>query len=211
MDQDRNMYFIEVNARIQVEHPVTEMVTGIDLVKAQIRIAAGERLEDIIRRPVQFRGHAIECRINAEHPKTSAPSPWPHQRLQSAGRHWRARRQHPQNRPRQWPFTHTTPLDQPRRSSIRCPRGPGTSRPVACADKRGALFGACGPEVEAREHRRVQRKPEDAPARDRRSAELHGANKPLPVGHLRPEIDPAHGLGWDVEPRGPCARRESDA
>jgi acetyl-CoA carboxylase biotin carboxylase subunit len=75
MDQDRNMYFIEVNARIQVEHPVTELVTGIDLVKAQIRIAAGERLEDIITRPVQFRGHAIECRINAEHPKTFAPSP----------------------------------------------------------------------------------------------------------------------------------------
>jgi acetyl-CoA carboxylase biotin carboxylase subunit len=75
MDQHRNMYFIEVNARIQVEHPVTELVTGIDLVKAQIRIAAGERLEKIITRPVQFRGHAIECRINAEHPKTFAPSP----------------------------------------------------------------------------------------------------------------------------------------
>jgi acetyl-CoA carboxylase, biotin carboxylase subunit len=75
MDQNRNMYFIEVNARIQVEHPVTEMVTGIDLVKAQIRIAAGERLEDIITGPVNFSGHAIECRINAEHPKTFAPSP----------------------------------------------------------------------------------------------------------------------------------------
>jgi acetyl-CoA carboxylase biotin carboxylase subunit len=75
MDQHRNLYFIEVNARIQVEHPVTEMVTGIDLVKAQIRIAAGERLENIITGPVKFNGHAIECRINAEHPKTFAPSP----------------------------------------------------------------------------------------------------------------------------------------
>jgi acetyl-CoA carboxylase biotin carboxylase subunit len=75
MDQHRNMYFIEVNARIQVEHPVTEMVTGIDLVKAQIRIAAGERLENIMNGPVQIHGHAIECRINAEHPKTFAPSP----------------------------------------------------------------------------------------------------------------------------------------
>jgi acetyl-CoA carboxylase biotin carboxylase subunit len=75
MDRNRNLYFIEVNARIQVEHPVTEMVTGIDLVRAQIRIAAGERLEDIITRPIHFSGHAIECRINAEHPKTFAPSP----------------------------------------------------------------------------------------------------------------------------------------
>jgi acetyl-CoA carboxylase biotin carboxylase subunit len=75
MDQDRNLYFIEVNARIQVEHPVTEMVTGIDLVKAQIRIAAGERLGDIITSPVKLTGHAMECRINAEHPKTFAPSP----------------------------------------------------------------------------------------------------------------------------------------
>jgi acetyl-CoA carboxylase biotin carboxylase subunit len=75
MDWNSNLYFIEVNARIQVEHPVTEMVTGIDLVKAQIRIAAGERLDSIITGPVKFNGHAIECRINAEHPKTFAPSP----------------------------------------------------------------------------------------------------------------------------------------
>jgi acetyl-CoA carboxylase biotin carboxylase subunit len=75
MDQDKNLYFIEVNARIQVEHPVTEMVTGIDLVKAQIRIASGERLDQILRGPVTVRGHAIECRINAEHPETFAPSP----------------------------------------------------------------------------------------------------------------------------------------
>jgi acetyl-CoA carboxylase biotin carboxylase subunit len=75
MDRDGEMYFIEVNARIQVEHPVTEMVTGIDLVKAQIRIAAGERLDSILSGPVQFNGHAIECRINAEHPTTFAPSP----------------------------------------------------------------------------------------------------------------------------------------
>jgi acetyl-CoA carboxylase biotin carboxylase subunit len=75
MDEKGDLYFIEVNARIQVEHPVTEAVTGIDLVKSQIRIAAGERLEEILPGPVQFRGHAIECRINAEHPETFAPSP----------------------------------------------------------------------------------------------------------------------------------------
>jgi acetyl-CoA carboxylase biotin carboxylase subunit len=75
MDQDKNLYFIEVNARIQVEHPVTEMVTGIDLVKAQIRIASGERLDQILSGPITVRGHAIECRINAEHPETFAPSP----------------------------------------------------------------------------------------------------------------------------------------
>lgn len=75
MDENQNLYFIEVNARIQVEHPVTEFVTGLDLVKAQIRIASGERLSDIVPHPVQLRGHAIECRINAEHPVTFAPSP----------------------------------------------------------------------------------------------------------------------------------------
>jgi acetyl-CoA carboxylase biotin carboxylase subunit len=75
MDADRNLYFIEVNARIQVEHPVTELVTGIDLVKAQILIAAGERLDSIITSRVVLSGHAIECRINAEHPRTFAPSP----------------------------------------------------------------------------------------------------------------------------------------
>jgi acetyl-CoA carboxylase, biotin carboxylase subunit len=75
MDDGGNLHFIEVNARIQVEHPVTEMVTGVDLVAAQIRIAAGERLSDILPRPVELRGHAIECRVNAEHPETFAPSP----------------------------------------------------------------------------------------------------------------------------------------
>jgi acetyl-CoA carboxylase biotin carboxylase subunit len=75
MDADGKLHFIEVNARIQVEHPVTETVTGIDLVKGQIRIAAGERLSDILRGPVELRGHALECRINAEHPDTLTPSP----------------------------------------------------------------------------------------------------------------------------------------
>ena len=73
MDEDGSMYFIEMNARIQVEHPVTELVTGVDLIKSQIRIAAGERLEEAVG-PVEFRGHSIECRINAEDPETFVPS-----------------------------------------------------------------------------------------------------------------------------------------
>jgi acetyl-CoA carboxylase biotin carboxylase subunit len=75
MDESGSLYFIEVNARIQVEHPVTEMVTGIDLVKSQILVAAGETLPAILGGPVQFQGHAIECRINAENPETFTPSP----------------------------------------------------------------------------------------------------------------------------------------
>jgi acetyl-CoA carboxylase biotin carboxylase subunit len=75
MDEGGQLYFMEVNARIQVEHPVTEFVTGIDLVKSQIRIACGEPLEEVIELPVELRGHAIECRINAEHPVTFTPSP----------------------------------------------------------------------------------------------------------------------------------------
>src|SRR5690348_6212310 len=74
MDEDGSLYFIEMNTRIQVEHPVTEMVTSVDLVKAQIRIAAGERLSDITTAPVEMRGHSIECRINAEHPEKFTPS-----------------------------------------------------------------------------------------------------------------------------------------
>src|ERR1700732_5037081 len=74
MGEDGKLYFIEMNTRIQVEHSVTEMVTGIDLVKAQLRIAAGEKLSSIITRPVEIRGHAIECRINAEHPEKFTPS-----------------------------------------------------------------------------------------------------------------------------------------
>jgi acetyl-CoA carboxylase biotin carboxylase subunit len=74
MDEDGKIYFIEMNTRIQVEHCVTEMVTGIDLVKAQLRIAAGEKLSAIVTEPVTIRGHAIECRINAEHPEKFTPS-----------------------------------------------------------------------------------------------------------------------------------------
>ena len=67
-------YFIEMNTRVQVEHPVTEMITGIDIVQAQIRVAAGQKLP-FKQRDIQFRGHAIECRINAEHPYKFTPSP----------------------------------------------------------------------------------------------------------------------------------------
>src|SRR5438132_421882 len=74
MDEDRTLHFIEMNTRIQVEHPVTEMVTDVDLVKSQILLAAGERLENVLQGPVVHRGHAIECRINAEHPETFIPS-----------------------------------------------------------------------------------------------------------------------------------------
>jgi acetyl-CoA carboxylase biotin carboxylase subunit len=74
MDEDRQLHFIEMNTRIQVEHPITEAITGIDLVKAQLRIAAGERLDAILPKKIQMRGHAIECRINAEHPRKFTPS-----------------------------------------------------------------------------------------------------------------------------------------
>ncbi len=74
-DEDRNnLSFIEMNTRIQVEHPVTEMVTDVDLVKGQIIIAAGGKLQEALHGPIVHRGHAIECRINAEHPEKFTPS-----------------------------------------------------------------------------------------------------------------------------------------
>jgi acetyl-CoA carboxylase biotin carboxylase subunit len=74
MDEDGSIYFIEMNTRIQVEHPVTEMITGVDIVQEQIRVAAGAKLS-IRQKDVEFRGHAIECRINAEDPVRFTPSP----------------------------------------------------------------------------------------------------------------------------------------
>ena len=72
--QDGEFYFIEMNTRVQVEHPVSEMITGVDIVQEQIRVAAGEKLK-YRQRDIEFRGHALECRINAEDPFTFAPSP----------------------------------------------------------------------------------------------------------------------------------------
>ncbi len=72
--EDKHFYFIEMNTRVQVEHPVTEMITGIDIVKEQLRIAAGKQLS-IKQKDVQIKGHAMECRINAEDPKTFIPCP----------------------------------------------------------------------------------------------------------------------------------------
>lgn len=75
VDKDKNFYFMEMNTRIQVEHPITEMRTGIDLVKEQIRIAAGEELK-FKQKEIEFKGHSIECRINAENPnKNFMPCP----------------------------------------------------------------------------------------------------------------------------------------
>lgn len=73
-DQQGNSYFIEMNTRIQVEHPITEMITGVDIVKEQIRVAAGRELS-LRQQDIQFRGHSIECRINAENPVTFTPCP----------------------------------------------------------------------------------------------------------------------------------------
>ncbi len=72
--QDGEFYFIEMNTRVQVEHPVTEMITGVDIIREQILIAAGEKLS-LRQEDVSWRGHAVECRINAEDPKTFLPCP----------------------------------------------------------------------------------------------------------------------------------------
>jgi len=72
--EDNRFYFIEMNTRVQVEHPVTEMVTGIDIIKQQLRIASGEKLS-IVQEDVKISGHSFECRINAEDPKTFVPCP----------------------------------------------------------------------------------------------------------------------------------------
>ena len=74
LDKDNKYYFMEMNTRIQVEHPVTEMITGIDLIKEQIKVAAGKKLR-YTQDSINIRGHSIECRINAENPKTFIPCP----------------------------------------------------------------------------------------------------------------------------------------
>ena len=91
MDGDGKFYFMEINTRLQVEHPVTEFVTGVDIVKEQIRIAAGERLS-FKQSDVTFSGHALECRVNAEDPETFVPSPRRDTRVQRAGRPRRSHR-----------------------------------------------------------------------------------------------------------------------
>ena len=82
--ENGEFYFIEMNTRVQVEHPVTEMITGIDIVKQQLLIAAGQAL-DIRQEDVAINGHAIECRLNAEHPDTFVPSPGKITRYHAAG------------------------------------------------------------------------------------------------------------------------------
>ena len=82
--QDGNFYFIEMNTRVQVEHPVTEMITGIDIVKQQLMIAAGMPFT-LKQKDIEFRGHAFECRINAEHPRKFTPSPGLIQRWHAPG------------------------------------------------------------------------------------------------------------------------------
>jgi acetyl-CoA carboxylase biotin carboxylase subunit len=82
--EDGRFYFIEMNTRIQVEHPVTELVTGVDLVREQLLIAAGEKMT-LRQSDIQIEGHAIECRINAEHPETFMPSPGTVRRFEAPG------------------------------------------------------------------------------------------------------------------------------
>ena len=74
VDKHNNYYFLEMNTRLQVEHPITEIVTGVDLVKQQISVASENKIS-FNQEDIKFTGHAMECRINAEHPETFIPSP----------------------------------------------------------------------------------------------------------------------------------------
>ena len=82
--EDGGFYFIEMNTRVQVEHPVTEMITGVDIVREQIRVASGETL-GFTQSDITFTGHALECRINAEDPQTFLPSPGTIKRFHAPG------------------------------------------------------------------------------------------------------------------------------
>ena len=208
MDEDGSIYFIEMNTRIQVEHPVTEMITGVDLVKAQLRIAAGEKLADIVQERPKINGHAIECRINAEHPEKFIPSPGKITAYNLPGREWRARRHGAVRRRRGAPvlrFTHRQaglPWQGPRR---------GDGQDAACAEPvRGAGHphhhpatptDLCGPGVSLRQ---LRYEVHGTLSRERKRSARPGRNLaktalPLAPAGVGPLAAQARGKGQDRE------------